>query len=145
MLLRQGALKCRYAEGIAFTQPEDAVRCLAKPGRVRQHGLEHGLQFTRRAADHLEHIGSGGLLLQRLAQLVEQAGVLDGDDRLRGKVLDQLNLLIRERPNLLTVNHDSADQLVFLEHRHEQHGPYAGEVDQGEDARVALNVAALRL
>ena len=30
----------------------------------------------------------GGLLLQRLAQLVEQPGVLDGDDGLLGEILD---------------------------------------------------------
>ena len=34
----------------------------------------------------LEHVGSGSLLLQRLAKLVEQAGILDGDDGLRGEV-----------------------------------------------------------
>ena len=31
------------------------------------------------------------------AQLVEQAGVLDGDDGLGGEVLDQLDLLVGER------------------------------------------------
>ena len=66
-----------------------------------------------------------GLLLQRLAQivgalaqLVEQAGVLDGDDRLRGEILDQLDLLVGEWADLLAVNDDRADQLVLLEHRH---------------------------
>ena len=38
----------------------------------------------------LEHIGGSGLLLQRLAQLIEQAGVLDRDNRLGGEVFDQL-------------------------------------------------------
>ena len=28
--------------------------------------IEHGLQVEGRAADHLEHVGGGGLLLQRL-------------------------------------------------------------------------------
>ena len=31
------------------------------------------LQIERRAADDLEHIGSGGLLLERFAQLIEQS------------------------------------------------------------------------
>jgi hypothetical protein len=80
-----------------------------------------------------------------LPQFLEQPCVLDSDDRLVGEILDQLDLLVGERPDFLAVNDNRADQLVFLEHRHEQDGPYAGEVDQGEDARVALDVAALRL
>src|SRR5262245_25795687 len=105
MLLRQGALKRRYAEGIAFTQPEDAVRCLAKPSRVRQHGLKYRLKLAGRAADHLQHLGSRGLLLQRLGELararlhlVEQPHVLDRDHRLVGEGGYQLDLLVGERP-----------------------------------------------
>jgi hypothetical protein len=37
-------------------------------------------------------------LLQRFAELVEQAGVLDGDDGLAGEARHQLDLLVRERP-----------------------------------------------
>ena len=51
--------------------------------------VEDGLQVEGRAADDLEHVGGRGLLLQRFsraAQLVEQAGVLDGDDGLVGEV-----------------------------------------------------------
>ena len=60
---------------------------LAQPGGRLDQRIEHGLQIERRAADDLEHVGGGGLLLQRFAQLVEQARVLDGDDGLRGEVL----------------------------------------------------------
>ena len=59
--------------------------------------VEHRLQIEGRAADDLEHVGGGGLLLQRLAQFVEQARVLDGDDRLGGEVRHQLDLLVSER------------------------------------------------
>ena len=48
---------------------------------------QHRLQIEGRAADDLEHVGGGGLLLQRFAQLVEQARVLDGDDGLAAKFL----------------------------------------------------------
>ena len=61
-----------------------------------------------------------GLLLQRLgqivgalAQFVEQPRVFDGDDGLRGEVLDQLDLLIGERADLLAVDHDAADRNCF--------------------------------
>jgi hypothetical protein len=57
----------------------------------------------------LKHVGGGGLLLQRFAQLVEQARVLDGNDGLRGEVRQHINLLIRERANLLSIDGDGAD------------------------------------
>ena len=50
-------------------------------------------------------------LVSALAQLVEQAGVLDGDDGLGGEVRDQLDLLVGERPHLLAIDGDRADQL----------------------------------
>ena len=61
--------------------------------------VEHRLQIERRAADDLQHVGGGGLLLQRLGEiagarlhLVEQSHVLDRDDRLVGEGLDELDL-----------------------------------------------------
>jgi hypothetical protein len=91
-------------------------------GRLHQR-IEHRLQIEGRAADHLERVGGGGLLLQRLtqivralAQLVEQADILDGDDGLRGEVRDQLDLLVGERAHLLAIDHDRANHLVLLKH-----------------------------
>ena len=53
-----------------------------------------------------EHVGGGGLLLQRFTQLVEQPRVLDGDHGLGGKVLYQRDLLVAKRANLLAVDYD---------------------------------------
>ena len=39
-----------------------------------------------------------------------------------GEILHQLDLLVGERPDLLAVDDDGADQLVLLEHRHAEHG-----------------------
>jgi hypothetical protein len=51
--------------------------------------LQHALQIKRRPADHLEHVGGRGLLLQRLAKIVgalakllEQSCIFNRDDRL---------------------------------------------------------------
>src|SRR5205807_1317773 len=66
--------------------------------------VQNGLQIEGRAADDLEHIGGGGLLLQRFAQLVKQARVLDGDDGLIGEVCDQLDLLLGEWPNFSPID-----------------------------------------
>ena len=60
-----------------------------------------GCKLAGRTADDLQHFRGCRLLLQRFAQLVQQPGVLNGDDRLLGEVLNQLDLLVGERPNLL--------------------------------------------
>ena len=99
----------------ATTAPELG---LTDAGRVFQHSLEYGLQVAWRAADDLEHVGGGSLLLQDSPQLIEQAGVLDGDDGLGGKVFDQLYLLVGERAHLLAIDDDRPDQTIILEHGH---------------------------
>ena len=68
---------------------EDTAHSSASHSRAADFDqrIEHGLQIEGRAADDLEHVGGGGLLLQRFAQLVEQPRVLDGDDGLGGEVL----------------------------------------------------------
>src|SRR5262249_33857999 len=55
-----------------------------------------------------------------LAQFIKEPRVLDGDDSLGSKVLNQFDLLIGERQNLLPVYADCSDQLAFLEHRNQQ-------------------------
>ena len=62
-------------------------------------------------------------------QLAEQPRVLDGDDRLGGEVLDQLDLLVGERPDFLAVDVDRAYQFLVLEHRNDEKGPNAAEFD----------------
>ena len=60
--------------------------CFAQSRCRFDERIEHGLQIESRTADDLEYVGSGGLLLQRLAQFAKQPRVLDGDDGLGGKV-----------------------------------------------------------
>jgi hypothetical protein len=63
-------------------------------------GIEHSLQVKGRAADDLQHVGGGGLLLQGFAQLVEQARVLDGDDGLIREGFKQSDLPLGEELRL---------------------------------------------
>ena len=86
----------------------------ANAHRVCQHGLEDRLQARRANLRLPEHLGGRGLLLQRLAQivgalaqLVEQPGVLNGDDGLGCKVREQIDLLVAEGADLLAVDGDS--------------------------------------
>jgi len=69
---------------------------VAQPHRGLNQRVEHRLQIERRAADHLQHVGGRRLLLQRRAQLVEQARVLYGDDGLLSEVAQELDMLVAE-------------------------------------------------
>ena len=81
----------RTAEHVPNLASQDARR-------IRQHRSNTGSRSPGERADDLQHVGGGGLLLQRFAQLVEQPRVLDGDDGLSGEVLYQLDLLVRIWP-----------------------------------------------
>src|SRR5262249_7683907 len=91
---------------------------IAQPRRRLDQCIEYFLHIERRSADDLQNISSGSLLLEGLAQLVEKAGVLDGDDGLVCKALDERDLLVGKWSNLLAVNDNHADQFILLEHRH---------------------------
>ena len=74
---------------------------IAKPGRQFDERMQHRLQIEGRTADDLQHVGGGGLLLQRFAHLVEQPRILDRDNGLVGEGLEQRELLVGERPDVL--------------------------------------------
>src|SRR6516164_9809703 len=106
--------------------------------------VEHGLQIESRAADHLEHVGGGGLLLQRFAQLVEQPRVLDGDDRLRGEVLQQFDLLVGERAHLLAIDGDRSNQLFLFEHWNEKKAAGTASIRKLNEGWRTVEIGFLR-
>ena len=108
--LERKAVAARQTVDLRPTPTVDGclIRLAQLCGRLDQR-IEHRLQIEGRTADDLEHVGGGGLLLQQFAQLVEQAGVLDGDDGLCGEVRDQLDLLVAEGPDLGAVDGDAAN------------------------------------
>src|SRR6202035_5921230 len=93
---------------------DDSLVGRANPGSRFGQRIEHCLQIEGRTADDLEHVGSGGLLLQRLPQFVEQPRVLDGDDGLGGEIRQQLDLFGCEWSNLLAKDAESADEFILL-------------------------------
>jgi hypothetical protein len=52
--------------------------------------------------------------LQRFAQLVEQAGILDGDHGLAGEAGEQRDLLVREGTNFLTKDGNDSNELIVF-------------------------------
>src|SRR6516225_8963922 len=120
---------CRRAQSAVFVVEHHAELCFAKSRGVFQHALEYWLKLTGRARNDLQHLGCCGLPLQRFPQLIEQARVLNSNDSLGRKVLDQLDLLVGEQPDLLVVNGDRADQLVLLEHGDHEKSPNTSKFD----------------
>jgi hypothetical protein len=88
-------------QGIAISSKDVAKARIADASRLCQHGIEHRSQITGRAGDDLEHVRSSRLLLKGLAQFVEEARILNGDDRLSGEILNKCNLPVSERSDLL--------------------------------------------
>src|SRR5262249_33308939 len=72
--------------------PEETLGGPTKSDRVIDQRLGHGLEIERRSADHLEELAGRRLLLEgdpqltvAALELLEEADVLDGDDRLVGE------------------------------------------------------------
>src|SRR5262245_44967219 len=131
------------SEYIAFVEQQVAEAGLTDANSVLKHSLEHWPQFTWRIADDLEHVGGGGLLLQRLAQLVQQPRVLDGDDGLLGEIADQLNLLIGERSYLLTETAECANQLTFFEHWYANRCPLSAQFNRCHTIRIPFEIGGV--
>ena len=81
------------------------------PRRIQARG-------ARRGIDDPEYLGSRCLLLQRLARLGNQARVLHCNDRLRGEVLQQRDLLVGEGADFLAVDYNCPEQRIVLAQRH---------------------------
>jgi hypothetical protein len=138
------------AERAVLVERQHAEIGGAKLGRLRQDGPENGIELPRRARYDAQHLRRRRLLLKRLGeiiralvQLVEQPRVLDGDDGLAGEARDQRDLLVGKRAHLLTVQGEHADQLVLLEHRHEEDGAHSSQLDAGDHCRQTLPGVAL--
>src|SRR4029077_3945055 len=116
---------------VSLAKEKDAALGSAQPCRRLNQCPQHGVEIERRAADHLEHIGGRGLLLQRFLGLIEEARVLNGDDGLAGKIFNERNLLVGEWPHFLTIDCNRSDQCSFLEHGYAQKRPCTAGFDEG--------------
>src|SRR5262249_24755996 len=118
------------------------VRLAELRGRLGKR-IEYRLQVEGRAADDLEHIRGGRLLLQRFAQLVQQPRVLDGDDGLGGEIRHQLDLFVGEKPYLVAIDGNGTNQLVFFQHWNHQKGPCTAVVREVNYRSKAFDVALI--
>src|SRR5207248_3959485 len=70
--------------------------------------LHDALPISGRGIDDPQHLGGRGLLFQRLACLGNEPRVLHSDDRLGGEVLQQRDLVIRERSDFPAIDVEAA-------------------------------------
>jgi hypothetical protein len=131
-------------EQIAVVAEQRAEFSLADANGVLQHSLKHRLQLTGRTADHLENLRRRGLLLQRLAQLVEQARIFDSDDGLLREIADQLDLFVCEGSYLLAVDGNRADHISFLKHRHHERSADTANVSRDNGQWITVEVGTAR-
>ena len=96
---------------LSVDAPNLYIDSVAKPRRAFRHSIQHRLNIRRRAGDHAQNLARRRLLFQCFGELpvagiefVEQADVLDGDDRLASKCLQELDLFIRKRANFGSAN-----------------------------------------
>ena len=105
--LDHAALRHGKGDGTAAEQALAAVH----------DGLEYRLRVGDRAADHAQDLGGRGLPLERLVGLVEQARVLDGDQRLVAEGLGERNFLAVESSGLLAEDRQGADRFAVAQQR----------------------------
>ncbi|MGA9302144.1 MAG: hypothetical protein WBW45_18100, partial [Bradyrhizobium sp.] len=131
----------RCAKIIADRKSEVPGIGVAEPSCLFDHRFEDRFQIARRRIDDAQHFGSRGLSLQRLLRLVEQARVFDGNRRLVGKGLHQIDLAFGERTGLGPRQHQHAFDLVVPEHRHAQRRANSDQGTRGHlHVRVLKNI-----
>ena len=83
-----------------------------------QDALQHGVEIAGMGTDQPEDFRHRRLELQCLLEVVEEAGVADGDCCLVGEGLQDRCLLLVERPDLGAAQVDLADPLTVDLERH---------------------------
>src|SRR5262245_41530920 len=113
---------CYEGEPVAVDPKNGCVKSVAQPGCALGNRVEHRLDIGRRAGDHPQDLTRRGLSIQRLCQititrlkLLEQADVLDGNDRLVGKGLEQADLSLTERAAFQSADMNDADRDALTE------------------------------
>src|SRR5215471_9677685 len=82
--------------------------------RLFQYRIEHRREVAGRRIDHAQDLSGRSLLIQSLAGLGQQPCILHRNHRLRSEVLEQRDLLVSERANLLTIDRNKSEQDIAL-------------------------------
>src|SRR5690242_19220959 len=111
-------------EMVSITQVHRALHRAAEDVRLLQYRFENRGEVAGRRIDDPQHLGGRGLLFQSLSRLGDQSRVLDGDDRLIGKGLDEFNLSLGEGFDMLSKERKHADHRSLSQKRYAQISTY---------------------
>ena len=81
-----------HVDQLAVEAVDRSEKRTTKLDRILGDSIEHGLQFSRSAANDREYVTRRSLLFERLGEFLEQPRVLYGDDGLVGEGFEQLDL-----------------------------------------------------
>src|SRR5215469_10417822 len=104
--LDRETLRCRETGTVAIDEPKGTLDGATEPDRLFEHRIEHRREIARRGIDDLQYLRSRRLLFERLACLGDQPGVFHRNHGLRGEILQESNLLVRERSNFMAIGGD---------------------------------------
>ena len=88
-------------------------------------------------------LGCNGLLSQCFPQLMKQPCILDCDNSLSGKILNNFDLFIGERPDLLATDYERTHQFTVLQQRHSEHRSDTANFHGRNSRRVSFNVSLI--
>ncbi len=136
---------CLRVIGAILVTEDNSRLGIAQLGCAVEDHFEHRLRIGRRAGNHAQDIGRCRLPLERVLRLIEQPHVLDGDHRLIGESLQQLDVTVGKGTGFASGDDDRADGRAISEHRHrEDASPASGERDFPWIHRVSEHVLDLR-
>ena len=129
--LRERSRAGRAAERLAVEPEDEDVRRPAEARGCTDHRVEDRLDVRRGSRDRSQDLGGGRLLLEGLGELAvarlqvaDEAGVLDGDQRLIGERLQELDVAVGEWLWLGAPGDDASDGMPLPEHGHRDDASY---------------------
>src|SRR5262245_1661680 len=128
---------CDGAKLLSIIELKAPVGDVAEAVRLVQNRVEHRGEIARRGVDDTQYLGGRRLLLQGLARLGDQPRILHRDDRLRGEILQQRDLLVGERPYLAPIEGHVAEKRLFLAQRDAEMAARAAEFEKRSLRRCA--------
>src|SRR5215831_15671949 len=116
------------SEELTIIMTDVALLCSRQRYGVCDHRVKHWLELSRRARDDAEDLACRCLLLERFGevvvtvlQLLEQASVLNRNNRLIRKSRDQINLSGGKRTGVRSEDDDNTDWNTLSKQRHAKH------------------------
>src|SRR4051812_1617400 len=116
---------CHPSKIVPFTMEYDGVNCIAETGGVFGDRIQYHLKIGWGCSDHPQQLADCRLLLQRLCLFSKQPRVLNSDDSLVRKCLEQGDLLFGEWEYLGAPNQDHPDRRTILEQGRGYRGSHA--------------------